>query len=699
MQGSYFFRQNNGTRHFIRGVYYGDSGRAGDLSTAFLDVLSDDSLCHRDIAGLVALNINTLVVEDIDMTKNHSDCMRRFEAANIAVLLMLNGRTPRNYMRNNQSYVAWDYRLIDYCRKIIDGFSKYPNTLGFFIGVSKRSNKMPQLGKRAIIDLKKYTAQRNSRTIPIGYVNSIQDVSVGTMAEFMNCGSSADSIDFYGWGKPLRKLNFCIDASSIFGNGLAEQYAHYSIPTFTLGGCRRMSNHSFSEIQQIFGDPGQSILSGVAIREWLNNPSNGADLGKYSLSNEISYLRTGGLVDGTVNNSMSHSPDFYALSSQLEKARPSTISLAQYKPTNTAPACHALTMPDVQSPEFDTGGRMPDVVLAANLPTLPYNRTCSCMMNTLECITDPNLGQPAQSEFISDRCKNAGGPGPGCKAIFGNETTGEFGAYMGCDLGEKSSWVANEAYLAANEKGESVCRSVGGIPHTPVASYALASDCQVLLRQAGPSGTGYISITPEPTLTLNPLSTGLSPLARAGIGLAAAVIGLGFVFAVLMLYFRLLRKSRTRMSENLDFEKAELPSTPDSAESAEAAELEGGDAARELAVAPSDFVDELPGTAHEIFEMEGSAVKCDTPAEQPVARSTDSDSEASPASVEDPSDLAISPGDPGVSPSDTLISQPDSTLDASPTYSEGSPTLTNDTTSQLSPKTPRRDDLQRQSRH
>jgi hypothetical protein len=281
LKGSYFFRQTNGSRYYIRGVYYGDSGRAGDISTAFLDVLADDTLCRRDVPDLIALSINTLLVQDVDMTKDHTDCMRVFQAANISVMVMLNGRSPRFYLRNNQSFVSWDYHQIDFYRNIIDGFSKYPNTFGFFIGASKRSNVLPAKAKRAIIELKKYSAQNGYRKIPIGYVNSIHDVSASSMAEYMNCGNPGDSVDFYGWGRPLFKQAYCINSSSIFGNGVVEQYVTYSVPTFTLGGCQRKNKHSFSEIQQIFGEPGSDILSGIFIREWLDNTSNGADLGTY----------------------------------------------------------------------------------------------------------------------------------------------------------------------------------------------------------------------------------------------------------------------------------------------------------------------------------------------------------------------------------------------------------------------------------
>jgi hypothetical protein len=138
-----------------------------------------------------------------------------------------------------------------------------------------------------------------------------------------------------------------------------------------------------------------------------------------------------------------------------------------------------------------------------------------------------------------------------------------------------------------------------------------------------------------------------------------------------VLYFRLLRKSQIQAVDR-DYEKAELPDTPSAASttSVEAAELEGGGAVRELGVAPNDFVDEMPGSAHEIFEMEGSTVKFDAPPEHPVARSDDPDSGVSRTSVDSSSDT--SPSDVDVSPQDT--SPPGS--NASPADQEISPAQT-----------------------
>jgi hypothetical protein len=82
-------------------------------------------------------------------------------------------------------------------------------------------------------------------------------------------------------------------------------------------------------------------------------------------------------------------------------------------------------------------------------------------------------------------------------------------------------------------------------------------------------------------------------------------------------------------------------------------------------IAPNDFVDEMPGAAHEIFEMEGSAAKFDVPAEKPVVQ-TDQDApldlEIFPESIGNKSDMEVSRADLDVSPADSYATTGDSVV-------------------------------------
>jgi hypothetical protein len=183
-------------------------------------------------------------------------------------------------------------------------------------------------------------------------------------------------------------------------------------------------------------------------------------------------------------------------------------------------------------------------------------------MDNISCITNPNV--TVEETFVA-RKKLCDRDETLCFGGTFNSTEGRFGSYLMCNLTESASWTQQQNYIAHNNDS-AACSSAGGVMQkaTPLAS--LASDCRVLLRQAGPDGKGTITFTPSSVPTDSssfvPSNKGdLNTGARVGIGVS---IG-GFVILCVSLgfYLRARRQNKTVTSPTPedDFRKAELPDT------------------------------------------------------------------------------------------------------------------------------------------
>lgn len=96
----------------------------------------------------------------------------------------------------------------------------------------------------------------------------------------MNCGDPRRSGDFLIWGAELETASFCVSEATLFQNDIVAQYSNYSVPTVLIYGCQVGKQHNFSEVQTIYGDEVSKVFSGGIVREWFEDFSSGADLGK-----------------------------------------------------------------------------------------------------------------------------------------------------------------------------------------------------------------------------------------------------------------------------------------------------------------------------------------------------------------------------------------------------------------------------------
>jgi hypothetical protein len=142
---------------------------------------------------------------------------------------------------------------------------------------------MIQVKKAVVIYMKEYIKGKEYRSIPIGFTNRGYGVAVPSFAQFLNCGDQNRSIDFYGWGFSLEDHSWCANSSSLFQDGMVDQYANYSIPVILFYGCEARQQHDFAEVQQIYGNTTTKVFSGGIVQEWLEDWGSGADLGKLHL--------------------------------------------------------------------------------------------------------------------------------------------------------------------------------------------------------------------------------------------------------------------------------------------------------------------------------------------------------------------------------------------------------------------------------
>jgi hypothetical protein len=288
LQGSRFFHGDNGSQFFMRAVYVHDSGRSFVNSTAILDVLAEGELCQRDIPYFQKLNINTIAIDGIDLTKDHASCMVQLAKAGIFVLVYLNGRSSASYRSGGHYFVDWDYLQFERIQGIIDEYQKYPNTLGFVYIIPNPNTGSIPFQMSIITSMKKYMKEKNYRKLPIGLATSEGSAADQTtdgpspVANFINCGDKETSVDFFA----LTTSSDCLTKSSLAQSRLIERYSNYSIPLFLSYGCTTAEPRDFKEIEDIFGEKGSKVFSGVAIKNWFEDWTGGHDHG---MPNPASY--------------------------------------------------------------------------------------------------------------------------------------------------------------------------------------------------------------------------------------------------------------------------------------------------------------------------------------------------------------------------------------------------------------------------
>lgn len=461
IKGSKFFFKSNNTQFYIRGVAYQQemsSNGTTDGSLDYKDPLADPEACKRDIPLLQELRTNTIRVYAIDPTADHTECMQLLTDAGIYVIADLS--QPSQSI--NRDSPAWNDELYTRYTSVIDEMAKYTNTIGFFAGNEVSNNKSntdaSAFVKAAVRDMKAYIKQKNYRSMGVGYAtNDDADIRVN-LANYFNCGSEEESIDFWGYNI----YSWCGDSSYTKSgyNVRTEEFKDYSVPVFFAEyGCNAVQPRKFTEVQALYGPQMSPVWSGGIVYMYFQEEN---DYGLVTID----------------NNKATKLPDFTYLSSEIAKATPTGVNKAEYTPTNTAlQACPTI------GDDWKAA--------ASPLPPTPNKELCSCMMDSLTCVVKDDISQKELGKLFGVVC----GYGV-CDGITANGTTGKYGAYSMCAAKEQLSFAMNKYYEEQVAKGNGAQACDFGGAATTKSAVTPTGTCKDLMSQAGADGTGTVTSAP-----------------------------------------------------------------------------------------------------------------------------------------------------------------------------------------------------------
>ena len=164
----------------------------------------------------------------------------------------------------NRDTPEWNEEIYDRYASVIDAFSNYTNTIGFFAGneVSNAPNNTAASAfvKAAVRDMKAYIVSKKYRPMGVGYASDDDDTRV-ELADYFNCGTAAESIDFWGYNI----YSWCGQSSYTLSSYQArtEEFSSYNVPAFFAEyGCNKVEPRPFDEVAALFGSNMTSVWSG-----------------------------------------------------------------------------------------------------------------------------------------------------------------------------------------------------------------------------------------------------------------------------------------------------------------------------------------------------------------------------------------------------------------------------------------------------
>lgn len=436
------------------------------------------------------LRTNTIRVYAINPKNDHSECMNALANAGIYVLSDLS--EPADSINRNDP--QWNTDLYARYTAVVDEMAKYNNTLGFFAGneVSNtvKTTNASAFVKAAVRDMKSYIKQKGYRTIGVGYATNDDSSIRVNMADYFNCESSEDGIDFWGYNI----YSWCGD-SSYQKSGYKErtqEFKDYSVPVFFAEyGCNAVQPRKFTEVDALYSDPMAEVWSGGIVYMFFQEAND--------------Y----GLVSVVDSTSVSKMEDFTSYSKHIASATLSGTNKASYTPTNSA----------LQScPSIGTAWE----AKASPLPPTPNSALCSCMSASAKCVVKDSISSSDYSDLFGVVCGYTD-----CSGVSANGTTGDYGAYSMCDAKDQLNFIINHYY---EKQGSQASACDFGGSATTTSTTKPTGPCKALMSQAGSAGTGTVTSQPTAAEASGSSALGTATSSQgAGMVVGPTLMGVGSV--------------------------------------------------------------------------------------------------------------------------------------------------------------------------
>ncbi|GAV52839.1 hypothetical protein ZYGR_0AI01210 [Zygosaccharomyces rouxii] len=279
INGKQFVDSITGEPFYIKGVDYqpGGSSEVTDDN----DPLYDPAACARDIVLFQDLGINTIRIYSVNPDLNHDRCMSMLAVAGIYVILDVNSPLQNQHINRYEPWKTYNPMYLEHIFKIVEQFSYYNNTLGFFAGNEIINDKVsaqisPPYVKSVIGDMKTYIETHSPRTIPVGY-SAADDLNYRIpLSSYLECAeeqSASLSVDFYG----VNSYQWC-GRQTMQTSGydqLVDAYKNYTKPVFfSEFGCNKVLPRTFDEVRALFSEDMFTTFSGGLVYEFSQEDNN-----------------------------------------------------------------------------------------------------------------------------------------------------------------------------------------------------------------------------------------------------------------------------------------------------------------------------------------------------------------------------------------------------------------------------------------
>lgn len=201
-------------------------------------------------------------------------------SAGIYLVLDVNSPLPGQHLNRYEPWTTYNEAYLEHVFKIVEQFSAYNNTLGFFAGNEivndkKSARNSPVFIKSLIKDMKTYISVNCNRFVPVGY-SAADDLEYRiSLSKYLECtdGSINDAIDFYG----VNSYQWCGE-QTFYTSGydiLVRDYEDYIRPVFfSEYGCNQISPRLFEEVGTLYSSEMIGVFSGGLVYEFSEEPNN-----------------------------------------------------------------------------------------------------------------------------------------------------------------------------------------------------------------------------------------------------------------------------------------------------------------------------------------------------------------------------------------------------------------------------------------